>query len=83
MSKVSYIPKDYNSVYPLPGHPGAAQAIEYYRKFSGAAEVFRMNGPDARSVTPVKIGNSHIMLAEENPGMGQGTPARPPSAPVR
>ena len=73
MSKVSYIPKDYNSVTPYLVIRGAAQAIEYYKKVFGATEVFRMNGPDGKvGHAELKIGNSHIMLADENPAMGQG-----------
>src|SRR5437588_1812613 len=73
MSKVSYIPKDYNSVTPYLVIRGAAQAIEYYKKVFGATELFRMNGPDGKiGHAELMIGNSHIMLADENPSMGQG-----------
>ena len=73
MAKVSYIPKDYNSVTPYLIVKGAAKAIDYYKKVFGAAEVMRMPGPDGRiGHAELKIGNSHIMLADENPGMGQG-----------
>jgi len=73
MSKVSYIPKDYNSVTPYLIVKGAAQAIEYYKNVFGATETVRMNGPDGKvGHAELKIGNSHIMLADENPNMGQG-----------
>jgi PhnB protein len=73
MAKVSYIPKDYNSVTPYLIVKGAAQAIDYYKKVFGATETVRMNGPDGRvGHAELKIGNSHIMLADENPGMGEG-----------
>src|SRR5947209_19120717 len=73
MSKVSYIPKDYNNVTPYLIVKGAAQAIEYYKKVFGATETVRMNGPDGKvGHAELKIGNSHIMLADENPSMGQG-----------
>jgi PhnB protein len=73
MSKVSYIPKDYNSVTPYLIIRGAAQAIEYYKKVFGATETVRMNGPDGKvGHAELKIGNSRIMLADENPTMGQG-----------
>ena len=73
MSKVSYIPKDYNSVTPYLIVKGAAQAIEYYKKVFGATETVRMNGPDGKvGHAELKIGNSHIMLADENPSMGEG-----------
>ena len=48
MSKVSYIPKDYNTITPYLIIKGAAQAIEYYKKVFGATEVLRMNGPDGK-----------------------------------
>jgi len=73
MSNVSYIPKDYNSVTAYLVVKGAAQAIDYYKKVFGATEVVRMPGPDGKiGHAELKIGNSHIMLADENPSMGQG-----------
>jgi PhnB protein len=73
MSNVSYIPKDYNTITPYLIIKGAAQAIDYYKKVFGATELFRMNGPDGKvGHAELKIGNSHIMLADENPSMGQG-----------
>jgi PhnB protein len=73
MSKVSYIPKDYNSVTPYLIIKGAAEAIEYYKKVFGATETVRMNGPNGKvGHAELKIGDSHIMLADENPSMGEG-----------
>jgi PhnB protein len=73
MSKVPYIPKDYNTVTPYLVISGAAQAIEYYKKVFGATETVRMNGPDGKvGHAELKIGDSHIMLADENPSMGEG-----------
>lgn len=73
MSKVSYIPQGYNSITPYLVVRGAAQAIDYYKKVFGATETVRMDTPDGKvGHAELKIGNSHIMLADENPGMGQG-----------
>src|SRR6202140_484672 len=73
MNKVSYIPKDHNPITPYLVIRGAAQAIEKYKKVFGATELFRMNGPDGKvGHAELKIGNSHLMLADENPSMGQG-----------
>ena len=73
MSKVSYIPKDYNSITPYLVVRGAAQAIEFYKKVLGAVEIVRMPGPDGKvGHAELKIGNSHIMLADESPQMGAG-----------
>ena len=71
--KVSYIPKDYNSVTPYLVVRGAAQAIDYYKKVFGATEIMRMPSPEGKiGHAELKIGNSHIMLADENPSMGAG-----------
>jgi PhnB protein len=73
MSKVSYIPKDYHTVTPYLIIRGAAQAIEYYKKVFGATELVRMGGPDGKvGHAELKIGDSNIMLADENPNMGLG-----------
>ena len=73
MAKVSYIPKGYNSVTPYLIVKGAAQAIDYYKKVFGATEVMRMPGPDGKiGHAELKIGDSNIMLADENPTMGLG-----------
>jgi len=71
MKKVSYIPKGYNSVTPYLIIKGAAKAIDYYKNVFGATEVMRMAGPDGKvGHAELKIGDSHIMLADENPAMG-------------
>ena len=71
MKKVSYIPKGYNTVTPYLVIKGAAKAIDYYKNVFGATEVMRMAGPDGKvGHAELKIGDSHIMLADENPAMG-------------
>ena len=73
MSKVSPIPKGYHSITPYLVIKGAAQAIDYYKKVFGAKEEVRMNGPDGKVAhAELQIGDSRIMLADENPNMGQG-----------
>jgi PhnB protein len=73
MSKVSPIPKGYNSITPYLIIKGAAQAIDYYKKIFGATEVFRMDTPDGKvGHAELQIGDSRIMLAEEQPNMGAG-----------
>jgi len=73
MSKVSPIPQGYHSITPYLVIKGAAQAIEYYKKVFGATEVVRMNGPGGKvGHAELKIGDSLIMLADENPSMGAG-----------
>ena len=73
MSKVPYIPKGYNTVTPYLVIKGASKAIDYYKKVFGATETVRMPGPNGTvGHAELKIGDSHIMLADENPSMGQG-----------
>jgi len=70
MSKVPYIPKGYNTVTPYLIIKGAAQAIEYYKKVFGATVIERMDAPGGRVAhAEMKIGDSIIMLADENPQM--------------
>jgi PhnB protein len=71
MSKVNYIPEGYNSVTPYLVIKGAAKAIEYYKNVFGATVVVRMDGPDGKvGHAELQIGDSRIMLADENPAMG-------------
>src|ERR1019366_4210181 len=71
MSKVHYIPKGYNTITPYLVIKGAAKAIEYYKNVFGATVVVRMDGPDGRvGHAELQIGDSRIMLADENPAMG-------------
>jgi PhnB protein len=83
MSKVPYIPEGYNAVTPYLIIKGAAQAIEYYKKVFGATVAVRMDGPDGRiGHAELKIGNSHIMLADEHPEMGHRSPLSVGDSPV-
>ena len=71
MNKVHYIPKGYNSVTPYLVIKGAAKAIDYYKKVFGATVHVRMDAPDGQvGHAELQIGDSRIMLADENPKMG-------------
>lgn len=73
--KVKPIPEGYHSVTPYLVVDGAADAIEFYKKIFGAIETVRMPGPDGRiGHAEVTIGDSHVMLADENPEMGYKGP---------
>ncbi|MFY9645320.1 MAG: VOC family protein [Terriglobales bacterium] len=75
MKKVHHIPEGYNSVTPYLVVKGAAKAIDYYKKVFGATEIMRLDGPGGRiGHAELKIGNSHIMLADEFPEMGHSGP---------
>jgi PhnB protein len=71
MSQVDYIPKGYNTVTPYLVIKGAARAIEYYKNVFGATVVVLMPGTAGKvGHAELQIGDSRIMLADENPEMG-------------
>src|SRR5437667_1738945 len=68
---VKPIPEGYHSVTPYLIINGAADAIEFYKKAFGATELFRFPGPGGKiGHAEIKIGDSPIMLADENAEMG-------------
>ena len=65
------IPDGYTTVTPYLIIKGAAAALEFYKKAFGAEELMRYADPGGAVMhAEIKIGNSIIMLGEENPGMG-------------
>jgi PhnB protein len=64
---VKPIPEGYHSVTPYLVVDGAADAIEFYKKAFGATEVLRMPMGDKIGHAEIKIGDSHVMLADEFP----------------
>jgi PhnB protein len=80
---VHHIPDGYHSVIPYLVIKGAASAIDFYKKAFNAEEVMRMPAPDGTiGHAELKIGDSHIMLADEHPGMGQLSPKTIGGTPV-
>ena len=72
---VKAIPEGYYSLTPYLVMSGAAAAIEFYKKAFGAEELVRMPGPGGRIMhAEVKIGNSILMLSDENPERGHMSP---------
>jgi len=72
---VKAIPEGYHSLTPYLVCKGAAEAIAYYQKALGAVETVRMPGPGGQIMhAEVKIGNSILMLADENPANGALSP---------
>ena len=68
---VQPVPVGYHSVTPYLMVRDAARAIAFYRSAFGADEVMRFNSPDGRIAhAEVKIGDSHVMLADEMPDQG-------------
>ena len=69
---VKPIPDGFNTVSVYLIVPNAVEALEFYEKAFGAETVCRMAGPDGKSTmhAECRIGNSTVMLSEENPEWG-------------
>jgi PhnB protein len=74
--KSESIPKGYHTLMPYINIKGAVEAIEFYKKAFGAREVGRLTMPDGSIAhAELEIGDSKIMLAEENSEWGNLSPA--------
>jgi PhnB protein len=83
MSKVPHIPKGFNTITPYLVIKGAAQAIDYYKNVFGATVLVRMDGPNGTvGHAELQIGDSRIMLADENPQMGHKSATTIGASPV-
>ena len=82
MANVKPIPAGYHSVTPYLIIKGAADAIEFYKKAFGATELFRMEHKGKVGHAEIKIGDSPIMLADEQPAMGYVSPKTLGGTPV-
>jgi len=80
---VKPIPAGYHTATPYMICKPAAEAIEFYKKAFGAVEVMRMALPDGRiGHAEIKIGDSHIMLADEHPETRAYSPQHYGGSPV-
>lgn len=72
---VATTPAGYHSVTPYLTIKGVASALEFYKNAFGATEVMRMEmGPGVIGHAEIKIGDSHVMMSDEFPGMGALSP---------
>lgn len=67
---VKPIPDGYHSVTPYLIVDDANAAIDFYKRAFGATELFRLPMGDKVGHAEIKIGDSHVMLADEFPDMG-------------
>jgi PhnB protein len=80
---VKPVPQGYHSVTPYMIFAGASDAIEFYKKALGAEEVMRMADPGGKvHHAEIRIGDSHIMLADEHPEIQALSPKTVGGAPV-
>jgi PhnB protein len=71
---LSHLPKGYHSVTPYLIVDDAAAAIDFYVRAFGAEDVLRLPMGDKIGHAEIRIGNSHVMLADEFPEMGHQGP---------
>jgi uncharacterized glyoxalase superfamily protein PhnB len=65
---VKPVPDGMHTVTPHLVCAGAAKAIEFYKKAFGATEIMRLSGKDGKLMhAQVRIGDSSVMLVDENP----------------
>ena len=80
---VKRIPDGMHSLTPHLVCAGAADAIEFYKKAFNAVETARMPGPDGKLMHgAVRIGDSTLMLVDENPQCGMLGPKALKGSPV-
>jgi uncharacterized glyoxalase superfamily protein PhnB len=71
----SKLPAGYHTVTPAIVVRDAAAAIDFYQRAFGAEEVNRMAGPDGKIMhAEIRIGDSLVMLGEENEQWGTKSP---------
>jgi PhnB protein len=74
-TSVKPIPEGFHTITPSLIVRDAAKAIDFYKKALGAKEIVRMPGPDGKIMhAELKIGDSILFLAEENPQMNVKSP---------
>jgi PhnB protein len=72
---VKSIPEDYNNLTVYLNIKNAEAAIDYYKKVFGATEIGRLMMPDQTiGHAELQIGDSKIMLSEENAEWGNLSP---------
>ena len=77
------IPDGYHSVQPYLYFNGASDAIDFYIKAFGATERLRMANKDGRiGHAEINLGDSCIMMADENAAMGAYSPEHYGGAPM-
>ena len=80
---VQPIPEGMHSLTPHLICAGASEAIAFYKKAFGAEELARLPGPGGKLMhAMVRIGDSPLMLVDENVGCGMSGPKALNGSPV-
>ena len=84
MSDVKPIPDGFNTVSTYLVVKSATEALSFYQKAFGAEAGHRMPGPDGESTmhAEMRIGNSTVMLTDENPQWNMKSPQTLGGTPV-
>jgi PhnB protein len=81
--KVKAIPDGMHSITPYIICADASEAITFYKNAFNAIELMRLPGPDGKLMHAcVQIGDSQLMLAEENPKWGALGPKTLKGSPI-
>ncbi len=82
-AKVPFTPKGHSTATPYLIVGGAAAAIAFYAKAFGAKEILSIGMPGGHVMhAEIKIGDSHLMITDENPAWGSKSPLTLGGAPV-
>ena len=83
MAKVPFRPAGYHSVTPYMAVRDAVAAIDFYQRAFGAELTLKLDMPDGKIAhAEIKIGDSILMLSEENPEWGNQSPQTLGGSPV-
>jgi PhnB protein len=76
-------PPNYNTLQPYLIIRKCAAALDFYKTAFGATERMRMNRPDGSIAhAEIQIGDTSIMMADENPDIGAFSPQHYGGSPV-
>ena len=82
--KTKPVPPGFHTITPMLTVREVDKAIDFYKRALGAEERMRVLGPDGKSImhAEIKIGDSIIMLGEEQPAHGSRGPQSLGGTPV-
>ena len=82
-SNVNFTPDGYHTITPYLICRNAAAAMDFYKRVFDTTELVRMTGPGGRIAhAEIKVGDSCVMLADENLEMGAQSPQAIGGSPV-